>query len=205
VRWRNHQAFTIVEMLVVIGVITVLAGVLLPVIGGIRAESRSMACMSNLRQIYLAVETYRQRADSRLPYAEPLPAATPDGPVGGLNEALRHIIPAEGDHWFCPAHFCCDYENLHTSYVYPPGAWMLLVPPTPDASDYEHASRAAQQVTGMFDGGILNNVPILADSEDRHHEGGRLPRNVALLDGSVRIQKPTDGNVTDDEDKAPGF
>ena len=54
----SYSGFTLVEMLVVIAVIAVLAGLLLPVLSRVRAEGRSTACKSNLSQLHKAVLMY---------------------------------------------------------------------------------------------------------------------------------------------------
>jgi type II secretory pathway pseudopilin PulG len=57
---RSTAAFTIVELVVVIGTIAALAGLLLPVLSRARAQARAIQCVNNLRQWGLA---YRQYAD----------------------------------------------------------------------------------------------------------------------------------------------
>jgi prepilin-type N-terminal cleavage/methylation domain-containing protein len=52
------RAFTLVEVLVVIGVIVILLGILLPSLAGIRRESLASSCLSNLRQISIAHLSY---------------------------------------------------------------------------------------------------------------------------------------------------
>jgi type II secretory pathway pseudopilin PulG len=63
----SRVAFTLVELLVVIGIIAVLVSLLLPALGKARESAQTLACLSNLRQIGLGFALYAQNNDECLP------------------------------------------------------------------------------------------------------------------------------------------
>ena len=65
---RTRRAFTLVELLVVIGIIAALIGILLPVLSGVQARGRDLKCQSNIRQFLLAFQGYAAENKGSMPY-----------------------------------------------------------------------------------------------------------------------------------------
>ena len=63
----ERKAFTLIELLVVIAVIAVLMAVLLPVLGRVRKQAKSVVCQSNLQQWGIAFSMYVGDHDGRMP------------------------------------------------------------------------------------------------------------------------------------------
>ena len=64
-----RAAFTLVELLVVIGIVALLIAILLPALSVARANSRAVACLSNLRQMAVAAQAYCNDNGGRYPVA----------------------------------------------------------------------------------------------------------------------------------------
>ena len=77
---RSH-AFTLIELLVVISIIAVMAAILLPAVSLVRAHANQMVCMSNQRQLGLALLTYAGDNGNLIP---PVQVGTPDRDVLSL-------------------------------------------------------------------------------------------------------------------------
>ena len=82
----DSRAFTLVELLVAIGIILVLVGILLPAITIVRHRAQQSQCASNLRQIGAGLEAYNQvhRALPLLATPAGLDAAMTEMNVGGI-------------------------------------------------------------------------------------------------------------------------
>lgn len=70
-----NGGFTLLELLVVIAILVILAGLLLPSLSRAKSNSLRVACVSNLRQIGIAVRSYSIDNGGLIPYG---PVAPPD-------------------------------------------------------------------------------------------------------------------------------
>jgi len=64
---RHRSAFTLVELLVVIGIIALLISILIPVLGQARRSAGNVKCLSSLKQIGAGLQFYAQEFDNTLP------------------------------------------------------------------------------------------------------------------------------------------
>lgn len=101
----RRPGFTLVELLVVIGVMAVLMGLLLPALAVARERSVHTHCLSNLRQIGVALATYE--AENRRFPAHPFEAgdwatfpATVTSPALDVRQLLKPYLDV--DHFACP-------------------------------------------------------------------------------------------------------
>ena len=110
----GEAAFTLVELLVVLGIIGVLAALLLPALSKAKERAQRVACLSQLRQMGLAWMLYLQdhqdqfpdRRDLKTSLAEgyrPWSSWPPSDPrAGWAPQVLREQLPA-GSVWQCPS------------------------------------------------------------------------------------------------------
>lgn len=83
---RKRAGFTLIEMLVVISLVVILAALIFPVFAAAREQARKTGCMSNLRNINLALGMYVQDNDDRF-----LPALYTDYSWTGLTKSGQTI------------------------------------------------------------------------------------------------------------------
>ncbi|HEY3284382.1 MAG TPA: DUF1559 domain-containing protein [Armatimonadota bacterium] len=73
---RTRHGFTLIELLVVIAIIAILAAILFPVFAKARERARQSACLSNTKQLAIAVHSYMGAWDGGLPSSSLYPAPT---------------------------------------------------------------------------------------------------------------------------------
>ncbi|MDA1008462.1 MAG: type II secretion system protein [Planctomycetota bacterium] len=197
-RLRLRSAFTLIEMVVVIGIISTLMGILIPVVSSVRFESRNTQCLSNLKQNWTVIDGWVTSHKDQLPMCEFLPAIGPVGPEGGLPQKLDSRLPKESSTWLCPADFDEDSVSTGTSYMYLPGL-IRFVPQIQlevfqvlaaqlSLSDAQRTrlrdDLESRLSTRFYELDTQRVFPLLLDSQDRH-PGARPPRNGVFMDGST--------------------
>lgn len=215
VRGRNRapQGFTLVELLVVIAVIALLAALLFPVFASARGKAREIACVSNLRQLGLAVSMYTQDNDGLYPYAvDPADYSTPQiwasqpqfqaqiPYIGHIQDVLVPYVKST-ELFHCPSDFGFDVED----FSYDPKTGLPLpidpngTPPNAHPSSFkkfgtsyyyrteELAFRMASEATIQHP----TDVNILFDGAGDWHGGGLFAEyryNVLFADGHAKSE-----------------
>lgn len=87
----KYRGFTLVEMLIVLALIGVLAGLSFPVFSRVREKGRRTTCQSNLKQIGLAVQQYVQDNNGRYPTLASLQATD----IARWNVPIRSYLKSE--------------------------------------------------------------------------------------------------------------
>jgi len=91
---RTQRGFTLIELLVVIAIIAILAAILFPVFARAREKARQSSCLSNSKQIMLAVLSYAQDYDEFLPYGQNGNATTTYGyAIYSIYDGRSHLMP----------------------------------------------------------------------------------------------------------------
>lgn len=161
----TRRSFTLVELLVVIGILAVLSALILGVTSRTRSKGQQTACLSQVHQLGLAIHLYADDHDDRLPRAARL---GPD-PIYQLPSLRQTLAPyvEEAALFHCPADRGSPtlFADVGTSYE-----WNTLL-----------SGRMLNRTT-LTIVGLELRTPMLGDAEAFHPDE---TRNVVWPDGHV--------------------
>lgn len=127
---RRKPAFTLVELLIVIGIVAVLIGVLLPALAAARRSAQSAACLQKLRQIGLATTMYIQENRGAFPRSTHSALAYKVMPWGyALSRHLtRTSYTGPGPAWdaLFNGHYRCPADAREGKWSYGKNVWFEL-------------------------------------------------------------------------------
>jgi prepilin-type N-terminal cleavage/methylation domain-containing protein/prepilin-type processing-associated H-X9-DG protein len=177
-----RSGFTLLELLMVITIIALLAGMVLPVTGDITARAQSTKCMANLRQIGMAAHSAATDNDNRFPLVEidvqnsafapednALPLSQVFKKYGITEPVLQCAADLKGPNWFA---------KTGASYM-----WQ------PYAEDEPTAAISIYTRRGQYPG-RQSRVRLATDFEAVHpgDKGGRKKANTLYADGHVKLR-----------------
>jgi len=166
----QQRGFTLIELLVVIAIISMLASILFPTFRSAREKARQAVCISNQRQLAIAMEMWIQDHSERLPSAETV--------WQDLGSDVRKILvcPTMGDDIPNGYLYNNALSGLAEGRVQFPLRTILTI-------DGMHKSTAAP--TSTYD-----NVLYTAQDIDRRHNGHAV---CSFMDGHVGLESDITG------------
>jgi prepilin-type N-terminal cleavage/methylation domain-containing protein/prepilin-type processing-associated H-X9-DG protein len=171
------RAFTLIELLVVIGVIALLASLLLPALARSKESARAAKCMSNLRQIGIALKGHVLDNANLMPMMTNAAAPPAVPPPSAPNIVLAPDL-SEGTNVFqCPSDDLDLFRLTGSSYL-----WNSLLNGQP--SDQLSISLFGVQLNLIESG-----TPLFYDKDQFHRlRGPGKEKNVLYADGHVEKQ-----------------
>ena len=162
---RPRPGFSLVELLVTLGIIALLMGILLPVVSRARTQARGVSCRAQMQQIGHAIQNYVNEHKDRYPSAPALPSVNPNGWPTLMDHLDGYLMGVE-EVWRCPADETV-WPQENTSYFY-----------------YNELSVRPLRKTFFWKVfGNASQVPVLWDAGDYH--GGADRYNFLFADGHV--------------------
>jgi prepilin-type processing-associated H-X9-DG protein len=164
----------LLELLVVVAIIGVLAGLLLPAFGRAKEAARATACLSNLRQIGIALQLYVQDHRNRLPIMRDRPVETNGVPVTNHFPSIEVVLSDYLGSTLvlrCPSDREQLYEKTGSSY-----AWNSLL-----------NGQDADRLRVMALDFETHQVPLVFDKEPFHRARGETRgMNYLYADGHIK-------------------
>jgi prepilin-type processing-associated H-X9-DG protein/prepilin-type N-terminal cleavage/methylation domain-containing protein len=192
---RGGHGFSLAELLIVIGILTVLVGLVLSAATALRARLGQVQCAANLRQWAAAARLYATANDGFLPrrgqgVEETVKIDRPEDwfnalPVAMGIEPYRAIVAAgampHGGVWVCPQ---ATGGTSGNDFTFGMNMWLS----TWDAPQPDHIDRVGDASTMVFmadaPAAHCSVVPAAAAYSPVARHGGRA--NIAFLDGHVQ-------------------
>lgn len=172
-RLAPEAAFTLIELLVVIAIIGLLAAMLMPTLGRAKEAGRSTACVSNLRQIGIALQIYVGDNNNRLPVMRDRPVVTNTPPTNAFPSVEIVLANELGNLKVlrCPSDREGLYEQTGSSY-----SWNSLL-------NGQDADRL-EVLTIQFGS---SQMPVMFDKEAFHKaRGEKKGVNYLYADGHIK-------------------
>lgn len=102
----NRRGFTLIELLVVIAVIALLMGILLPALNIARDQGRKASCMSNMRQVGIALAMYQNEYERTPPKTHAVYDYASPAAEDNVLKLLRPFVSAEKPEATTPVYAC---------------------------------------------------------------------------------------------------
>jgi prepilin-type N-terminal cleavage/methylation domain-containing protein/prepilin-type processing-associated H-X9-DG protein len=195
---KTNRAFTLVEMLVVIGIIGLLAGMLMPALAQAKRKANSVKCLNHLRQIGLSATMYAADFNEELPrrqrltncwmvtlqpyYKDPKLLKCPSD---GFLEKRSYLMNGFNDYWQF-ALSKSDYQRV-MNWTYAHGMKQSAVPLPSDTVLFGEKRIGSGHVHMDFGQRRGDDREQVAHNMHRATGNTSGGSNFAFVDGSARL------------------